>query len=304
MSLIVTGTIGIDTVHAPTGVAEQVLGGSCAYFAAAASHRAPVRLVAAVGGDWPEDHRRTLGGFKGICLEGLESRPGSRTFAWGGRYHENMNERETLFTELGVLEEAGPAVPEAYRDSRLVFLANTHPAEQARLLSHFPERTLAVADTMDLWINVAHSDLLALLQQVDGLVLNDQEAELLTECRNPITAGRRLLEMGPSFVIIKKGEHGSMLVHRDGLAALPAFPCEADRVIDPTGAGDSFAGGLMAHLAETGRTDMQAIQAGMAWGTVTASFTIETFSLHGLAGATPESLRSRMEQFRRIAAVG
>lgn len=304
MSLIVTGTIGIDTVHAPTGVAEQVLGGSCAYFAAAASHRAPVRLVAAVGGDWPEDHRRILSDFKGICLDGLETRPESRTFAWGGRYHENMNERETLFTELGVLEEAGPTVPEQYRDSQLVFLANTHPAEQARLLSHFPDRTLAVADTMDLWINVAHSDLLALLQQVDGLVLNDQEAELLTECRNPVTAGRRLLEMGPRFVIVKKGEHGSMLVHRDGIAVLPAFPCETDRVIDPTGAGDSFAGGLMAHLAETGRTDMETIQAGMAWGTVTASFTIETFSLHGLAGMTAESLRNRMDQFRRIAAVG
>ena len=304
MSLIVTGTIGIDTVHAPTGVAEQVLGGSCAYFAAAASHRAPVRLVAAVGGDWPDEHRRILSGFRNICLDGLEQRPSSRTFAWGGKYEPNMNERETLFTELGVLEEDGPAIPEAYRDSRYVFLANTHPAEQLRLLEHFPDRAVAVADTMDLWINIAHSELIELMQRIDGLVLNDQEAEQLTESRNAVTAGRKLLDMGPSFVIVKKGEHGSLLVHRDGIAVLPAFPCEHDRVVDPTGAGDSFAGGLMAHLAETGRTDMEAIQAGMAWGTVTASFTIESFSLHGLAQADRARLDARMDEFRRIAAVG
>lgn len=304
MSLIVTGTIGIDTVHGPTGSAEKVPGGSCTYFAAAASRQAPVRIVGAVGGDWPDDHRAVLEGLDGVDLTGLEHRPNSTTFAWGGKYAENMNERETLFTELGVLEEAGPPVPDAYADSQYVFLANSHPSEQARLLSHFPNRKLAVVDTMDLWINIAHAELLSLLKDVDGLVLNDAEAEQLTETRNAITAGRKLLEMGPSFVVVKKGEHGCLLVHEDGVAALPAYPCEHHQVVDPTGAGDSFAGGMMAYLARHDRTDMDALQASLAWGTVTASFTIESFSLDAIAKASQEDVQTRLEAFRSIARVG
>lgn len=304
MPLIVTGTIGIDTVHAPTGRVERVLGGSAAYFAAAASLQGPVRMVAAVGGDWPAEHRAELEAFDDVCTAGVEHRPKSTTFAWGGHYHEDMNSRETLFTELGVLEEEGPAVPDAYRDSRFVFLANTHPAEQMRLLDHFPDRAIAVCDTMDLWINVAHDELLALLGRVDGVVLNDAEAEQLTEVRNPVTAGRRILDLGPSFVVVKKGEHGCILVHRDGVATLPAYPADAEQVVDPTGAGDSFAGGMMGCLHRLGRTDLEAIQASLAWGTVTASFTIERFALAGLAGRTRRDLDERMDRFRAAARVG
>ncbi|MFK7959388.1 MAG: PfkB family carbohydrate kinase [Phycisphaerales bacterium] len=304
MSLIATGSIGIDTVHTDHGSAEKVLGGSCAYFAAAACHQAPVRIVAAVGGDWPDEHRGTLAAFDGIDQAGLEERPDSTTFAWGGRYETDMNDRETLFTDLGVLDEPGPAVPESFRDSQYVFLANTHPAEQARLLEHFPDRKIAVVDTMDLWINIAHDDLTTLLQRVDGLVLNDAEAALLTERRNPVTAGRRLLEMGPKFVVVKKGEHGCLLVHQDGLAALPAFPRPQESVVDPTGAGDSFAGGMMGYLAREDRTDMEAIQTALAWGTVTASFTIESFSLGGLIGVDRAAIDERMEAFQAIARVG
>lgn len=304
MSLIVTGTIGIDTVHTPSARAEGVLGGSCSYFAAAASFFAPVRVVAAVGGDWPEEHRQRLGSFRGICLDGLETRPASRTFAWGGRYHEDMNRRETLFTELGVLAEEPPKVPEAYRNSRYVFLANTHPAVQMDLLQQFPNRRLAVADTMDLWINVAHSELMALLRQVDGIVLNDSEAELLTESRNAVTAARRILEAGPRFVIVKKGEHGSVLVHRDGVAVMPAFPAEEHHVVDPTGAGDSFAGGLMGSIAASGAESFESIRAGLAWGTVVASFTIESHGLDRLAGIDRETIDKRFAQFRDLARVG
>jgi len=304
MSLLVTGTIGIDTVHTPHAKAEGVLGGSCAYFAAAASVQTPVRVVAAVGGDWPAAHRALLEGFPRICLQGLEHRPSSRTFAWGGRYLENMNERETLFTELGVLEEAGPRVPQAYSDSRFIFLANSHPVEQARLLAHFPKRRLAVMDTMDLWINIAHPELLALMKQVDGIVVNDAEAALLTGVRNAISAGRRILDLGPRFVIIKKGEHGCVLVHREGVATLPAYPAESHHVIDPTGAGDSFAGGMMAHLAGNDRTDLPSLQQAIGWGTVTASFTLESFSLDRLARLTSAELEERMESFRRAARVG
>ncbi len=304
MSLIVTGTIGIDTVHAPTGSAERVLGGSCAYFAAAASQLAPVRVVGAVGGDWPAEHRAILSGFKGIDLRGLEVRPASTTFAWGGRYFDNMNRRETLFTHLGVLEEAPPEVPQAFRDSQFVFLANTHPAVQRDLLQQFPHRKLAVADTMDLWINIAREDLLRLFREIDGVVLNDEEAMQLTERRNAISAARQILAMGPSFVVVKKGEHGAVLVHRDGAAAIPAFPADESHVIDPTGAGDSFAGGMMGHIAASGMTDFRSIQTGLAWGTVMASFTIEKFSLSRLAQLNPRQIDERMQMFRAAARVG
>ncbi len=304
MSLIVTGTIGIDTVHTPTGKAEGVLGGSCAYFAAAAAFQTPVRIVAAVGGDWPAEHRTILESFDNVCLAGLETRPDSKTFAWGGRYLDDMNQRETLYTRLGVVEEDPPAVPDKYRDSKYVFLANTHPGVQAHLLSHFPDHKLAVADTMDLWINVARSELVSLLGQLDGLALNYEEAEQLTDTRNPVTAARKILELGPTFVTVKKGEDGSILVHQDGVAVLPAYPAELEHVVDPTGAGDSFAGGFMGYLASTGKTDFQSIQTALAWGTVIASFTIESFGLDRLREITRADIDGRMQRFQAAARVG
>jgi sugar/nucleoside kinase (ribokinase family) len=304
MSLLVTGSLGIDTVHTPLGNAEDVLGGSCAYFAAAASFHAPVRLVGVVGDDWPPEHGEVLKSFPNICLEGLEHRAGSRTFRWGGRYHENMNHRETLFTELGVLEEPPPPVPASYRDSEFVFLANTHPVVQRELLAHFPRRRLVVADTMDLWINVAHGELLELLKELDGLVINDTEAEQLTECSNAVTAARRILDLGPTFAVVKKGEHGVVLVHHDGVATLPAFPAEHHQVIDPTGAGDSFAGGMMGRLASRQASGFEAIQESLAWGTVTASFTIESFGLERLQAIERADIDERMRQFQAAARVG
>ncbi|TVQ53231.1 MAG: sugar kinase [Phycisphaerales bacterium] len=304
MSLLVTGTIGIDTVHTPTGKAEKVLGGSCAYFAAASSFHSPVRVVGAVGGDWPEDHRKVFSSFPNICLKGLEERKDSRTFAWGGRYFENMNERETLFTELGVLEEPPPQVPEEYRDSKYIFLANTHPEVQLELLSHFPDRKLAVADTMDLWINIAHDELLKLFRELDGIVINDQEAEQLTEISNAISAARKIIEMGPSFVVVKKGEHGAILVHENGVATMPAYPSDLQQVIDPTGAGDSFAGGMMGYLASKDAADFRSIQTSLAWGTVTASFTLESFGLDGLLNTTRDEIQNRMKVFQSAARIG
>ena len=304
MRLLVTGTVALDTVHTPTGKAEGVLGGSCAYFAAAASFLAPVRVVAVVGDDWPDEHRAILEGFEHICLAGLEQRRGSKTFAWGGRYFEDMNERETLFTELGVVEEQPPSIPSAYRDSQYIFLGNTNPNVQAKLLSHFPDCKLAVADTMNLWINMAHSELLALLRQVDGLVLNDSEAEQLTEMKNAVSAARKILELGPTFVAVKKGEHGCVLVHRDGVATVPAFPAEHHQVVDPTGAGDAFAGGMMGHLAAVGMTDFSSIQTALAWGTVTASVAIESFGLDRLSGISRADIDDRMREFQAAARVG
>lgn len=304
MSLLVTGTIGIDTVHTPTGKAERVLGGSCAYFAAAASFYVPVRVVAAVGNDWPAEHRALLQRFTNIDLQGLEVRTDSKTFAWGGRYLDNMNDRETIFTQLGVLEQAPPAIPASYADSEYIFLANTHPAVQLDLLRRFPRRKLAVTDTMDLWINTARSELLELLQHVDGVVLNYSEAEQLTGVRNAVTACRRILDLGPKFAVNKKGEHGAIMVHQDGVATMPAYPAELHQVVDPTGAGDSFAGGMMAYLASIGRFDFHSLQTALAWGTVTASFTIESFGLNRLTQITWADLHARMKLFQSVARVG
>jgi sugar/nucleoside kinase (ribokinase family) len=304
MPLIVTGSIGIDTIHTPQSKATGILGGSCAYFAAAASFHAPVRILAAVGGDWPDEHRKVLERLDNISLDGLETRRQSRTFAWGGRYFDNMNQRETLFTELGVLEEDLPPLPEHYRDSEYVFLANTHPANQTALAGQFPNRKLAVADTMDLWINIAHPELLQMLAGVDGLVLNDSEAQQLTEITNAVSAAKKILDMGPTFVVVKKGEHGAVLVHRDGLATIPAYPSEQHQVVDPTGAGDAFAGGMMGHIAAVGMTDFASIQTALAWGTVMASFAIESFGLTRLTEISRSDIDERMREFQGLARVG
>ncbi len=309
MPLIVTGTIGIDTIETPFGKADQVLGGSCTYFAAAASFFAPVRMVAAVGGDFDDHTRSTLARFPNVCVVGLETRSDSKTFAWGGKYLNNWNTRETIFTELGVLAEAPPLTPEEYRDSKYVFLANSHPSVQLDLLKGFPDRAIAVADTMDLWIDTAKTELLALLAEVDGVVLNDQEAAQLTGHQNPLTAGKAILELGPTFAVIKKGEHGCLLVHRDGMAALPAYPTET--VNDPTGAGDSFGGGMMGHIARTHSAEhfgsepvtFNMIRQGLAFGTIIASFTVEAFSLERLAALTESELMGRLEEFKTMVAL-
>lgn len=304
MKLVVTGTIGIDTVQTPRAKREGVSGGSAAYFAAAASQLCPVRLVAVVGGDWPAEHHSILKSFSGVCLDGLESRTNSRTFAWGGKYFEDVNRRETLFTEVGVLQEEPPRVPAAYADSELVFLGNTHPSVQLGFIDQFPKRKLVVADTMDLWIRTANPELSALLQRVDGLIVNDSEAGELTGVRNAISAGRKILQMGPKFVVVKKGEHGAILIHPEGSAVIPAFPIDDANVVDPTGAGDSFAGGFMGYLAREGRFDFASLQKAMAYGTVVASFSLEAFGLDRMRTLKFDEITKRLEQFQQMARVG
>ena len=312
MALIVTGTVGIDSVYTPHGHAEKVLGGSCTYFAAAASFHGPVRIVAVVGGDFGPAYHETFRKFPAIDLRGLEVRPGSKTFAWGGKYHANMDSRETLFTELGVLTEAPPSVPAAYADSEFVFLANTHPGVQHDLLKQFPRKRLAVADTMDLWIKTARPELATLLKAIDGLVLNYDEAELFTGKKNPVTAARQMVaEFGKGgaggggllkFVVVKKGEHGALLIHGEAVAALPAYP--AEKVVDPTGAGDSFAGGMMGSIAAAAArgevkdpTNFELLQRGLVHGTVMASFNIESFTLGRLLSLKKEELDAWVREF-------
>ena len=301
MSLIVTGSIGIDSIDAPTGKAENVLGGSAIYFAAAASFFGPVRLVAAVGADFPEPHLDTFRHFN-VDLAGLEKRASSKTFRWHGKYHENMNQRDTLSVELNVLGEDLPPVPAHYCDAQYVFLANTHPRAQMALLDNFPTRKLAIADTMDLWIGTERAALLDLLRSIDGLVLNDSEAVQLTEESNIVRAAEAVLKLGPKFVVIKKGEHGSFLLHADGVAALPAYA--ARDVLDPTGAGDTFAGAMMGYLSSTGDFSLPSLRKAMAYGTVVASFTIESFSLDRLKQISRKDVDARLKQYRGMLDVG
>ncbi len=304
MALVVTGTISVDTIHTPDGnVRPDILGGSCTYFAAAASFYGPVRMVAVVGEDFPPPLRATLDKFPAVDTQGLEVRKGSKSFRWGGRYLDNMDQRETVFTDLNVIAEAPPPVPAAYRDSNLVFLANTDPNIQMQMLEQFPRKVLAVADTMDLWINIQKDALERLMRRVDGLVLNYDEAELLTGKRNTVAAARALLAFGPKFVVVKKGEHGCILAHQDGLATVPAYPTET--VVDPTGAGDTFAGGMMGYLGQRLRAgedirSFEAIRRALAHGTVVASFTIEDFSLDRLAKLKAEEIQWRAEEFGRM----
>ncbi len=294
MSLLVTGSIGIDTVATPHGQAENVLGGTAVYFSFAALHYVPVRLVAVVGDDFPAEFRQVLDS-KNIDLAGLETRRGSKTFRWTGRYEGDMNAAETASVDLNVLSERGPKVPPSFADSKTVFLANTHPTLQRELLAQLTAPELTVCDSMNLWIENERDSLIKTLRLVTGVIVNDAEARQLTERMNLIEAGEAILDLGPRFVIIKKGEHGALLVTGDGAFAMPAHPTK--NVRDPTGAGDSFAGGVMGYLAKEGRHDTDALRRAMVRGTVAASFTIEDFSLRRVATLTQTDLSGRIDAF-------
>jgi len=286
-----------------------VLGGSGTYFSAAASFYAPVRLVAVVGEDFPDEFRQILRGFEGIDLRGLETRTGSKTFRWGGKYLDDMDHRETLFTELNVLGEDPPSVPEEFRDSQILFLANSHPGVQLGMLDQAGSPALSVADTMDLWIESERGLLDDLLRRVDGLVLNFDEAEQLTGHANTVAAARHILEMGPKFCVVKKGEHGCIMAHGEGICALPAYPTE--RVVDPTGAGDSFAGGMMGYLASrlssgelSDPLHFDELRHALAHGTIMASFNIESFGLDRLASLTRVEIADRFDEYGRMMRLG
>jgi len=296
MSLLVTGSIGIDTVETPHGKRDAVIGGSAVYFSYAASFFTHVRLVGAVGDDCPRPLFKVLEG-RDIDTSGLEVRKGSKTFRWHGSYIEDMNEAETVKVDLNVLAERAPKIPPHFLDSHYVFLANTHPVLQQEMLASLKSPRLIVADTMNLWIQTEHKELCKLLGQIHGLVLNDGEARLLTEEKNLITAARKVLKMGPKFVVIKKGEHGSLLSSDRGEFVLPAFP--AEKVIDPTGAGDSFAGGMMGYLATQGTFSAATIKRALAFGTVLASFTISDFSLAGLQATDRDQIDDRWHEFKQ-----
>ncbi|HOI54561.1 MAG TPA: PfkB family carbohydrate kinase [Phycisphaerae bacterium] len=299
MSLIVVGSVAFDTVETPAAKADRVLGGSATYFSYAASFFGPVRLVGVVGTDFPPAYRELLQS-RNIDTAGLETVEG-KTFFWRGAYEKDMNKRTTLEVDLNVFGEFDPTLPEHFRDSRFVFLANGSPRVQMRVLEQVARPQLVVADTMNFYIESQRDDLLKLMRRIDGMVLNDEEAFMLTGASHLVDAGRKVLAMGPKFVVIKKGEHGAMLVTPTGVIVLPAYP--TDRVVDPTGAGDSFAGGMMGYLATQEVFDEPRLRRAMAYGTVVASFGVEGFSLDRFRQIGMDNIRSRYEQYRAMLAL-
>jgi len=292
MSLLAVGTLAFDSIETPFESRSDVLGGSATHFAHAARLFGPVEVVGVVGTDFPDE---TLRRFQtlGIGVSGVEIAIG-KTFRWAGRYEADWNTRRTLDTQLNVFEHFEPKVPVLQRDARFVFLANAEPAIQMRALEQVRAPRLVVADTMNLWIDLKLRELEELLRRIHGLVLNEEEARMLTGRRNLFQAARLLLEKGPGFVILKKGEHGAFLVGREARFALPAYPVED--VVDPTGAGDSFAGGFMGFLASTGNPDPAALRRAMLFGTVTASFCVEGFGVEGLERLDRARLEARFQE--------
>lgn len=298
MSVLVVGSVALDSLETPFGSRDDALGGAATYFATAASLLTPVRMVGVIGEDFPEEHVEMLR-QRNIDLGGLVRIPGGKTFRWKGRYGENLNEAQTLDTQLNVFAEFSPELPEAYRDTPFVFLANIHPEIQSRVLDQVRSPKLIGMDTMNLWINIERPRLLKLLPRVDVLTINDGEARLLAGEPNVVKAARAIQQMGVKNLIIKRGEYGALFFAQDGQVFwAPAFPLES--VFDPTGAGDTFAGGFMGALARIGEITPAAFRQAMVMGCVMASFTVEQFSVDRLKTVTKEELRARFELFRGL----
>lgn len=289
-SLVIVGSIGLDNIETPTAKREGLLGGSASYACAAASYFSPPGMVGVVGDDFPEEFLELYQTFS-VNLEGLQRKSG-RTFSWTGVYEENMDNRHTVETVLGVFEHFEPGLPESYLDAPYVFLGNMHPGLQLHVLDRIRSPKFVLADTMDLWINITRDELETMIGRVDMLTLNESEARLLSDAHNLLEAADRLLKMGPEYILIKKGEHGSMLFSRDSTYIQPAFPLA--EVVDPTGAGDCFAGALMGYLAERGVHGEADIRRAMAHGSVVASFGVEAFTLERLQLLRKSEIQQRL----------
>lgn len=293
MSLLVVGSIALDTVETPVAKAENVFGGSAAYLSYAASFFTPVRLVGVAGNDLGEEMLEVLAGHN-IDVSGLEIAEGP-TFRWHGKYAEDPNLRETISVALNVLGSYIPKIPENFRDTPFVFLANADPKLQSDVMDQMTSPRLVVNDSMNFYIENSRAALEALLKKVGGFYANDEEVKLLTGDQNVLRGARKLLDYGPDFILLKKGEHGAALVTKNSIVPFPAYPlCD---VCDPTGAGDSFGGGMLGYLAETGDLSFDNLKRAVAYGTVIASFACEAFSLDRLKGITRDEIEKRFDEY-------
>lgn len=297
MSLLVVGSMAFDSILTPSEERSLLLGGSGLYASMAASFFTSVRLVSIVGNDWPESVLHDMQ-RRGIDTRGVYRDATQKSFHWTGRYSANMNERESLATDLNAYANFQPTIPEVYRDSPIVLLAHAHPDVHLHVLEQLRGPRWVVADTMDHWIQVGGDSLPRVFSQIDALILNEGEARLITGKDDLFQAGRLLQQMGPKWIIVKKGEHGALLLGPDVSVALPAFPTEDLK--DPTGAGDSFAGGMFGYLASVAGTPEDHLKQALAIGTVMASFAVESFSLDRLVPLEKGEIESRFQAFRQM----
>jgi sugar/nucleoside kinase (ribokinase family) len=298
MTVLVVGSVALDSVETPFGKADHVLGGSGTFFSASASHLAPVQLVGVIGNDFPIDDLKKAFAKRPIDISGLEQQEGA-SFRWRGRYRHDLNMAETLETHLGVFSNFRPKIPDQFRNAPFVFLGNIDPRLQLDVLTQVSKPKLVACDTMNFWIESRRPDLMRLLEQVDLITLNDAEARQLTEEFNLVKAARWIMAHGPRYVVIKKGEHGAFMFTADSIFFAPAYPLES--VFDPTGAGDSFAGGFMGYLARSNDLSEANLRRAVVYGSAMGSFAVEKFSVQRLLEITPSDIQRRVAEFHRLA---
>ena len=298
MSLLIVGSLGLDTVETPFDKVENALGGSATYISLAASYfSSPVNMVGVVGSDFPKKYIDLMEEH-GVDLEGLQIVEGGKTFRWGGKYHYDLNVRDTLFTELNVFEKFDPKIPDNYKKAKYVCLGNIDPVLQSRVLDQLDKPQFVVCDTMNYWINGMKDELLKLLKRVNVLIINDSEARLLSKEPNLIRAAKMIREMGPEILIIKKGEHGAMLFTNETIFSAPAYPMES--IFDPTGAGDTFAGGFTGYLHKTRDLSPDNMKRAVVYGSSMASFCVEKFSTNGLEDLSYLRIQDRFREFMKL----
>jgi len=299
MSLLAVGTVAFDDIETPFGRAEKVVGGACTYIALAASYfTTPVQVVSVVGDDFPSETLDYLK-IRGADLEGLQIRQGEKSFFWAGKYHRNLNSRDTLDTQLNVLADFDPVLPPAYRNTEYLMLGNLTPQVQMRVLDQMERQPRLVAlDTMNFWMDIALDDLLRVIRRVDALIINDEEARQLSGEHSLLKASQVIHNMGPKYLVIKKGEHGALLFHQGQMFYAPALPLA--EVTDPTGAGDTFAGGFMGWIAKTGDISFENMKRGIIYGSAMASFCVEKFSIERLTELSPALIEDRVAQFAEL----
>jgi sugar/nucleoside kinase (ribokinase family) len=298
VSLLVVGSVALDTVETPFGSVKEALGGSAVYISASASYfTSPVRLVAVVGGDFPKEHIGFMESRQ-FDLDGLQVVEKGKTFRWGGKYHYDLNVRDTLFTDLNVFKDFDPKIPNNFKSSAYVCLGNIDPVLQLQVLNQINKPRLVVGDTMNYWIETKPDELKKTMKSMDVIIVNDSEARLLTKEPNLIKAAKKIIKMGPRVIIIKKGEHGAMLVTEDTIFSAPAYPLET--IFDPTGAGDSFAGGFIGWLARTDDISTENLKRAVVYGSTLASFCVEKFSVDSLKDLSYLKIQDRYHSFMNL----
>ncbi|WP_418638646.1 PfkB family carbohydrate kinase [Winogradskyella sp.] len=297
--LVIVGTVAFDAIETPFGKTDEILGGAATYIGLSASNfHVDSAAVSVVGGDFPQEYLDLLKN-RNVNIDGVEIVKDGKTFFWSGKYHNDMNSRDTLATELNVLEHFNPIVPEDYKDSEVVMLGNLHPLVQQGVLDQMTTKPkLAILDTMNFWMDIALDDLLSVIKNVDVITINDEEARQLTGEYSLVVAARKIHDMGPKYVVIKKGEHGALLFHNDNVFYAPALPLE--EVFDPTGAGDTFAGGFAGYLAKTGDFSFENMKTAVIYGSTLASFCVEKFGTERMQNLTDKEIYKRLDQFKSL----